>query len=145
MDFPLSRQVEKSFYLATGPADSIDSLNDGLLRPELPDEELPDRYEYDPARPVPTMGGDLFVQPSGAQDNRPADQQSLTYTTEPLMEDMEVTGFSRVELFASSSAVDTDWVVTLVDVHPSGFAQHLRQTLLRARYRDGARPKTRPC
>ena len=137
MDFPLSRQVEKSFYLATGPADSIDSLNDGLLRPELPDEELPDRYEYDPARPVPTMGGDLFVQPSGAQDNRLADQQSLTYTTEPLMEDMEVTGFSRVELFASSSAVDTDWVVTLVDVHPSGFAQHLRQTLLRARYRDG--------
>ena len=137
MEFPLSRQVETSFYLTSGPSGSIDSLNDGLLRIGEPGAGAPDRYAYDPAHPIPTLGGDLFVEPEGAQDHRPADRRSLTYTTEALEEDIEVTGFSRVELFASSSAVDTDWVVTLIDVHPSGFAQHLRQTLLRARYRNG--------
>ncbi|MFQ5790658.1 MAG: CocE/NonD family hydrolase [Acidobacteriota bacterium] len=137
LEFPLKRQVETSFYLRAGPSGSIDSLNDGLLLLEKPGDETPDRYAYDPARPVPTLGGDLFVEPEGAQDHRPADRRSLTYTTPPLEEDLEITGFSRVEFFASSTAVDTDWVVTLIDVHPSGYAQHLRQNLLRARYRDG--------
>lgn len=135
--FPLERQVETSFYLASGPTASIDSLNDGALRRDEPGDDKPDRYKYDPARPVPSLGGDLFVEPRGAQDHSPSDRLSLTYTTMPLEEDLEVTGFPRVELFASSSAVDTDWVVTLIDVYPSGFALHLRQSLLRARYRDG--------
>ncbi len=136
-EFPLKRQVDTSYYLRRGPSGSVDSLNDGALLPELPASEMPDSFEYDPAHPVPTIGGDLFVEPEGAQDTRPANRMSLTFTTPPLENDVEVTGFSRVELFASSSAVDTDWVVTLIDVHPSGFAQHLRQVILRARYRDG--------
>jgi putative CocE/NonD family hydrolase len=40
-------------------------------------------------------------------------------------------------LHASSSALDTDWVVTLTDVHPDGYSQLLRQNILRARYREG--------
>jgi putative CocE/NonD family hydrolase len=136
-EFPLSRAVETAWYLRSGPAGAIDSLNDGVLSREKPGGEEPDRYEYDPARPVPTIGGDLFVKPEGAQDHRPADRLSLTYTTPPLEEAVEVTGFSRVELYASSSAMDTDWVVTVTDVHPSGYSQHLRQVLARARYREG--------
>jgi hypothetical protein len=136
-EFPLSRQVETTWYLRSGPSGSIDSRNDGLLSKEAPRAEEPDRYEYDPAHPVPTIGGDLFVQPDGAQDHRPADRLSLTYTTPPLEDAVEVTGSPRVELFASSSAKDTDWVVTVIDVHPSGYAQHLRQVLARARYREG--------
>jgi putative CocE/NonD family hydrolase len=136
-EFPLARQVATDFYLRTGPSGSIDSMNDGLLLREAPGDESPDAYEYDPAHPLSTFGGDLFVQPDGAQDHRAVDRESLTYTTPPLESDVEVTGFSRVEFYASSTAVDTDFVVTLVDVHPSGFAQHLRQNILRARYRDG--------
>jgi uncharacterized protein len=47
-----------------------------------------------------------------------------------------VTGPIKLELFASSSAVDTDFVAKLVDVWPDGFAQNLTEGIIRARYRD---------
>ena len=137
-EFPLARQQEQSWYFRAGPTGSVDSLNDGRLSTEPPDPgEAPDVYEYDPAHPVPTIGGDLFVAPRGAQDHRPADRRSLTYTSDPLEAPLEVTGFPRVELHAASSAVDTDWVVTLTAVHASGYSQLLRQMIQRARYREG--------
>ena len=43
----------------------------------------------------------------------------------------------RVEFFGASSAVDTDWVVTVSVVHESGYSQTLRQMIQRARYREG--------
>ena len=137
-EFPLARQQEEDWYLRAGPAGSIDSLNDGLLsRDAPPDAEAPDSYEYDPRKPAPTIGGDLFVEPRGAQDHRPADRVGLTYTSEPLDAPLEVTGIVRVEFFAASSAVDTDWVVTMNAVHESGYSQLLRQMIQRARYREG--------
>jgi putative CocE/NonD family hydrolase len=47
-----------------------------------------------------------------------------------------VTGLISVELFASSSAVDTDFTAKLVDVWPNGFAQNLTDGIIRARYRN---------
>ena len=60
----------------------------------------------------------------------------LIYSTPALQEDLEVTGPVRLELFAKSSAVDTDFVAKLVDVGPDGFAQNLTEGIIRARYRD---------
>jgi putative CocE/NonD family hydrolase len=59
----------------------------------------------------------------------------LVYSTPPLAADMEVTGPVTVELYATSSAVDTDFTAKLVDVWPNGFAQNLTEGILRARYR----------
>ncbi len=137
-EFPLARQQEQAWYFRSGPSGAAESLNDGRLSREPPGaEEAPDSYEYDPAHPVRTIGGDLFVAPRGAQDHRPADRLSLTYTSDRLDAPLEVTGIPRVDLHAASSAVDTDWVVTLTAVHESGYSQLLRQMILRARYRDG--------
>ena len=136
-EFPLARTAYTDYFLSSGPSGSIDSLNDGVLALSRPGTEEPDRYEYDPMRPVPSIGGDLFVEPRGARDHRPADRRSLTYTTPPLEEDVEITGLPTIEFYASSSAVDTDWVVAITDVHPDGYSQILRQNILRARYRDG--------
>jgi putative CocE/NonD family hydrolase len=47
-----------------------------------------------------------------------------------------VTGFITAELFAASSAVDTDFTVMLVDVDPSGYARFLTDGITRARYRN---------
>ncbi|MEX2570951.1 MAG: CocE/NonD family hydrolase [Gemmatimonadota bacterium] len=138
-EFPLARAQHRDYYFRAGPSGSIESLNDGLLSSDAPDGD--DRgsvsYEYDPMNPVPTIGGDFFNQPAGARDHRPADRLSLTFTTPPLQEDTEITGLPIVEFYASSSAVDTDWVVAISDVHPSGYSQILRQNLLRASHRDG--------
>ena len=44
----------------------------------------------------------------------------LCYTSEPLDRSLEVTGPVRARLHVSSSAVDTDFTATLVDVYPAG-------------------------
>ena len=59
------------------------------------------------------------------------------YETEPLEQDIEITGYPVLTLFASSTAPDTDFIVKLVDVHPDGFAQSLCYGIVRARFRNG--------
>jgi putative CocE/NonD family hydrolase len=66
----------------------------------------------------------------------------LLYSTPPLAQDMEVTGPVSLELYAKSSAVDTDFTAKLVDVSPDGFAQNLTEGIIRARYRDSQEKTT---
>jgi putative CocE/NonD family hydrolase len=135
--WPIPRAVQTTFYLRPAKSGSIESLNDGTLSSDAPAaDDKSVNFQYDPKDPVLSIGGDLFVEPSGAQDHRPADRRSLTFTTAPLPADTEVSGPARVELYAASTADDTDFVVTLVDVHPDGRAQLLRQNILRASRRE---------
>jgi len=60
----------------------------------------------------------------------------LVYSTEPLREDLEVTGPIMLTLYASSSAPDTDFTAKLVDVEPDGYARNLTDGIIRARYRE---------
>jgi putative CocE/NonD family hydrolase len=60
----------------------------------------------------------------------------LVYTTPPLPEPVEVTGLPVLTLFAATSAPDTDWTATLVDVHPDGTAVHITEGIVRARFRE---------
>lgn len=131
------------FYLRSGGR--ANSLNgDGKLSTAAPAAgERPDRYVYDPANPVQTIGGGdccnggLVI--AGAFDQRPVEARDdvLVYTSEPLTEAMEVTGFVRPVLHVSSDAKDTDFAVKLVDVAPDGTAYIIGDTIMRARYRDG--------
>ena len=75
---------------------------------------------------------------AGPRDRRPAERRDdvLVYTTEPLRGDIEVTGPITVTLFASSSAPDTDFAATLVDVHPDGKAVNITEGIIRARFRE---------
>ena len=67
----------------------------------------------------------------------------MIYTTPAFAQDTEVTGPVSLELFAKSSAVDTDFTAKLVDVGPDGFARNLTEGIIRARYRD-SREKAEP-
>src|SRR6185503_12253092 len=101
-----------------------------------------DRFTYDPANPVPSVGGNQCCgtpTPTGPRDQRPVESRSdvLVYTSEFLQEDVEVTGPPRVVLYAASDAVDTDLVAKLVDVYPDGRAINVAEGVVRARYRDG--------
>jgi putative CocE/NonD family hydrolase len=68
----------------------------------------------------------------------------LVFQTEPLAEDMEVTGPLVVKLWASSSAPDTDFTAKLVDVYPpnadypAGVELNVGDSIVRARFRNGA-------
>ena len=133
--WPPARAVPTKYY-----------LHPGELRNDLPGVDVePSRYTYDPADPVPTLGGNHsfsdvniphIIRP-GAVDQRPIECRDdvLVFSTEPLATATEVTGPVRVRLFASSSAKDTDFVARLVDVAPDGTAYNLTEGILRARFR----------
>ena len=140
-EWPPVRGETKHYYLHSGG--KANSLNgDGTLSKTPPTSEPVDRYIYDPADPVPTQGGAVLGDPArvppGPLDQRKVEARSdvLVYTTPAFEQDTEVTGQVTLELFVSSSTVDTDFVGKLVDVSPDGFAHNLTDGILRARYRN---------
>jgi len=140
-DWPLPRAKGTKYFLhSSGKANSMRGI--GSLSVAAPGKESPDQYVYDPANPAPTVGGPLCCEserwPPGPRDQRPVEARDdvLVYSTPPLPDDVEVTGPVTLELFAKSSAVDTDFTAKLVDVWPDGFAQNLTEGIIRARYRD---------
>ena len=140
-DWPLSRaRTTKYFLHSSSGANSL--RGDGNLSTTAPGSESADHYVYDPANPVPTIGGPLCCDslhlPPGPRDQRPAEAREdvLVYSTSPFSQEFEITGPVRVELYAKSSAVDTDFTAKLVDVWPNGFAQNLTEGIIRARYRE---------
>jgi len=74
----------------------------------------------------------------GPRDQRPVEARDdvLVYSTTPFSQDTEITGQIALELYAKSSAVDTDFTAQLVDVGPDGFAMNVAEGILRMRYRD---------
>ena len=134
---PSMRQVRYFLHSQQG-ANSL--RGDGTLEPFAPAKQPADTYIYDPNDPVPSLGGNNLTIDLGVQDQRPVEERNdvLVYTSAPLDEPLEIAGPVTVSLWASSSAVDTDFTAKLVDVHPSGYAQNLLDGVIRARYRESA-------
>jgi len=126
-EWPPARAVDTPWYLR---ADDVLSLN----APGA-DEEY-DSYVYDPVDPVITRGGNLVMAtdfPPGPFDQAAVEQRSdvLVYTSEPLPQDIEVTGRIRATLFAATDAPSTDWVVRLCDVDRQGISRNITDGILR--------------
>ena len=142
-EFPLARTRYTKFYLHSSKgANSV--AGDGSLSVTAPGVEKKDEFDYDPQNPVPTIGGRLCC--GGALPPGPADQRAnetrpdvLVFSTPPLTADTEVTGYISVELYASTSAIDTDFTALLVDVDESGYARFLTDGIVRARYRENTK------
>jgi len=132
-----------TWYLdSDGGANSM--FGDGRLTPARPSAAAaPDSFTYDPAVPVLSNGGGVCciggaIDP-GSFDQRLTEARDdvLVYTSEPLAETIEVSGWIDITLFVSSDARDTDFTVKLVDVDPDGTAWNVDETIQRARYREG--------
>ena len=145
-DWPPANAEYTSYFLhGRGGSNSLSGT--GALSTEPPQDEPPDRYSYDPEDPAPTLGGQIMAiqnTVSGPWDRRPVERRDdvLVYTATPLERDVEVTGPIELTLYASSSAADTDFTGTLVDVHPDGNAIIICEGLLRARFRDSIEEPT---
>jgi putative CocE/NonD family hydrolase len=149
------------YYLHKGPSGSATSLNDGVLSATpSTGSQSGDDFIYDPKRPTRTRGGcTLYALPSskkdlpkdlepadehmaelglqaGPRDQRPVEDNCLTYSTEVLAEDVHVTGPVVVQLHISSTAEDTDFVAKLTDVWPDGRSILITDGIQRARYRN---------
>jgi putative CocE/NonD family hydrolase len=136
--------TELTTYYLHSAGDANSRFGSGTLTPDPPGNEPSDRYTYDPATPVPSVGGPLCCTgtpdaPAGAFDQSGVEMRNdvLVFTTPELDEGIEVTGPLQAVLYVSSSARDTDFTVKLVDVYPDGTAFNVQEGILRARYREG--------
>jgi uncharacterized protein len=107
--------------------------------------DTPDSFTYDSMNPTPSYGGNVCCAANtipgmgGALDQRKMEERDdiLVYTSDPLKQDMELSGPITATLYVSSDVKDTDVTVKLIDVSPDGKAYNLDETIQRLRYRDG--------
>lgn len=99
-------------------------------------------YRFDPAKPVPTVGGANLTFERGPMDQRaiPERQDYLRFQTPVLEKDVVIAGPVKVELNAATDGPDTDFMVKLVDVYPDGYEAIVLDAPIRARFRNGRMP-----
>ncbi len=128
---------EKYFISSSGNANS--RFGDGMLSCKPETEDCCDVFIYDPRNPVPSMGG-CYLGPgqNGCVDQSEVEARCdiLVYKSEPLEEELTITGKVRVTLFASCNSLDTDFTAKLVDIYPDGKVLNLCDGIIRARYRN---------
>ncbi len=150
-EWPLARTKYTNYYLQ--PDGGLSTTSPTTTQGQID-------YQYDPADPVPTIGGnissgdDILIQGGwdqrggehvwNFQENIPLSARNdiVVFQSEPLAEDLEVTGEMEVTLYASSSAPDTDFTAKLIDCYPpsadwpGGFDLNIGDGIVRARFRD---------
>ncbi len=132
----------KTFYMnSNGNANSL--FGDGVLTLNPPEKDTKDDFTYDPMNPVSSYGGNVCCTGNaikgGAFDQQEMETRNdiLVYTSEPLQEGIEISGFIETSIYISSDVKDTDFTIKLIDVYPDGTAYNLDETIQRVRYREG--------
>lgn len=133
------KESKKAIYYFGGNGKAATDLESGTLSLTKTIIKGSDAYQYDPENPIitdttPDLFG-RFVTPNPFNDIE-ARQDVLTYTSEPLEEDVTFVGRPEVTLYASSSAPDTDWIARVTVVDRNGQSIRLSEHLLPARYRN---------
>ncbi|MCX6836195.1 MAG: CocE/NonD family hydrolase [Verrucomicrobia bacterium] len=131
-----------SFYLHSDGKANTRKGNGRLTREAATQDETPDTFRSDPAKPTPA-NPITEARPIKAAVWGPVDQSAtedrddvLVYTSEPMTEPLTFAGNAEAKLHVSTDTPDADWAVKLIDVHPDGFAQNIARGILRGRYRN---------
>jgi putative CocE/NonD family hydrolase len=136
--WPLPNEVRTNFYLTGDTAESVNSVNDGLLTTSTPtDADGQDDYvvDYTTTMGTATRWVNMHAGPFDYSDMTANDEHALTYTTGMLLEDLEITGHPIVHLWVTSTADDSDFFVYLSEVDENGYAHYLTEGALRASHR----------
>lgn len=134
-------QTQWTRYYLSGAGD-LRSRTGQLTTAPARSSQTPDTYTYDPANPAPSLGGHSCCSaqtgPQGPYDQTPVEQRSdvLVYTSDPVKGDTEITGPTTVDLWAASSATDTDFTAKLAVVKADGRVINLNNGIIRAAMRD---------
>lgn len=141
---PAAAKTVKYYLHSAGKANT--ATGNGTLDTEVADPAdtaASDRFVYNPADPVPTLGGAMCCDgadvPNGVQVQNPDEKRPdvLVFSTPVLQHDLNVTGPVTMTLYVSSSAPDTDFTAVLTDVAPDGTSTIIADGIRRMRFRDG--------
>ncbi|MBW2541852.1 MAG: CocE/NonD family hydrolase [Deltaproteobacteria bacterium] len=134
---PEAVQATPMYFHSRGSATTDSS--DGRLDFARPGDEPVDTYRYDPRDPV-TISAEINVWERGVnmvdRAKVPKRPDVVAYTSAPLEDPLELTGPITVNLYASSTAPDTDFTAALVHVFPDGYSLLIQEGILRASFRD---------
>ncbi len=123
-----------SYYLHSDGA-AASSLTSGRLDRHVPDNEPDDLFLADPNKFVPFRAAGISAECQN-QISLEARPDVLTYTSEVLDTDLNVTGEVTAELYISSSCPDTDFVCKLTEVYPDGRSLNITDGAVRASYNN---------
>lgn len=119
--WPPKREVaERRLYFRENGKLSFDA-------PRAASEGAFDSYISDPAHPVPYRPRPIELQAGWrtwlVEDQRFVHHRPdvLAWVTDPLKEDIVVSGKIVAHLFASTTGTDSDWIVKLIDVYPENY------------------------
>jgi len=139
--WPLPNEKPTRYYFSKGTSESVNSVNDGLLSTQLPVSITgQDDYTVDYTT---TSGTATRWTHGGAFDYLDMtlnDEKGLTYTTQPLVSDVEVTGHPIIHLWVTSTAKDGDFFVYLEEVDENGYSHYITEGTLRASHRATTKP-----
>jgi predicted acyl esterase len=111
----------------------------GLLSATAPSTTGSLTYKYDPSNPAPQLGGNNLFGPCGPNDERPNEARSdylIWNLASPFTTETALCGEVNATITVSSSAVDTDFIVYINDVYPTGESIPVRYGPVRMRWRD---------
>lgn len=133
--YPLEMTAEKKLFL-NSHEDPPDGLTGELISDPLRIKTGHDRYIYDPGD-LPEYREGMKDNPGLFQDALAGREDFLFYQSQPLEKDITLLGPMEATIFASSSAVDTDWFLSLVAIDENDrFIDYLSLGMLRARFRN---------
>jgi len=135
-EWPPKASTARRMYL--GIESGVGALTDSITNQDVASDD----YRYDPRDPTPTVGGrNLGV---GRLSMGPIAQQALNhrrdmlrYTSHILVDTLDIAGSVAATLWVSSTALDTDFIVKLLDVDVNDIALPICEGALRLRYRSG--------
>ncbi len=146
---PRNSSPTRKLYFQSGRRLSFDAPQEGS-------QDAFDSYISDPDHPVPyrqrpiqpTYGPGSTWSTWLLEDQRFVylRPDTLAWSTEPLKEDLTVSGNIVAHLFASTTGSDSDWIVKLIDVYPetypedpkmAGYQLMIADEVFRGRFRNG--------
>jgi uncharacterized protein len=109
-EWPVPHEI-KTFY-----------LQEDRKLASIPSKDTFFRYTYHPENPIPTLGGKNLFLPAGPFDQKAIENRKdlISFTTDPLEQDLEITGNIKAVLFFDTNQEDTSFSVRLTDVYPDG-------------------------
>lgn len=132
--------TETWFFHSEGRANS--KFGDGKLDKYSPDDEHVDLFVSDPTIPIQSNGGHSCcfdsITPMGPADQHTSESSRmvLIYTSEEFAKETLIIGDAKIIVYASSSALDSDFVARLCEVTADGISTNIQEGIIRAKYRN---------
>ena len=136
-EWPLKNTTYTKYYFNKKLNSEIKSLYSGTLSDKKEIENSQLSFTNNLNNPVPSLGGNTLSIPNGVFEHSSVDKQCITFSTNPLENELEVTGPVSAEIYVNSDQENSDWVVRLCDVDQSGYSRLVCDGIFRSHATSG--------